>query len=422
MPITVMYDIAQLGYGHVYSYYRTGIHRVIEQVALGLRECPDVNLLFCASEAGAFAAAYAKESNAFPSVPLDYDRVLSFMEKKQLELTKRIERSHGSGFFHRVARRSLFEAAKLWTISGQKVPCPAGVDLYHSQYYPIPKNILANRKMRRVLTVHDIIPIKLPNFVLTGCDEKLRNAIMTLGRNDWVICDSECTRQDLLEFRKDLNPDRVTVVYLAAMDTFRPSNAPSELRRVRARYGIPDGPYILSLSTIEIRKNIDMVIRAYGNLARKGQLRGVSLVLAGHKGWKDGAIFDAMSKFPELGGRIILTGFVDDKDLPALYSGAMLFAFPSFYEGFGLPVLEAMKCGVPVVCSNASSLPEIAGNACLMVDPTSEKEMTEAILGIFESETLRNELSAKGLAKAEQFSWAKTVAQTVSVYKRAVTE
>ncbi len=420
MSITVMYDIAQLGYGHVYSYYRTGIHRVTEQVALGLRGNPEVNLILCASEAGNLAADYIRSSPAFRGMPLHYDHIGAFLTSVSHDLTREIERASMGRLPLRLVRRLFFETLKVWRRGVPEVKCIDGLDLYHSQYYPIPRSFLSNNRVRRVLTVHDIIPIRFPNFVLAGGDFIPRKAISTLMADDWVICDSECTRNDLLNFRRDLNPDRVRVVYLATMDSFRPAEDNRAIEHVRRRYGIPDGPYILSLSTIEIRKNIDAVIRVYGRLASAGKLHGVSLVLAGPKGWKDGAIFDAISKFPELSGKIVMTGFVDDADLPVLYSGAMLFAFPSLYEGFGLPVLEAMKCGTPVVCSNTSSLPEITGNACFLIDPQNEEELEWAFLRLFESGELRTEMARRGVAQAQQFGWNETAMHTVSVYKEAL--
>jgi glycosyltransferase involved in cell wall biosynthesis len=181
-----------------------------------------------------------------------------------------------------------------------------------------------------------------------------------------------------------------------------------------------DKAYFLSLCTLEPRKNVDRVIRCFARLLKEKQIQDVNLVLVGVKGWHFDKIFNEIESNKDIRSHIIITGFVEDKDLAALYSASLGFVYPSIYEGFGLPPLEAMQCGVPVVTSNTSSLPEVVGDAGIMVTPTDEDALCQAMLNVYQSESLRKEMSAKSLHQAARFSWEKCIQDTINGYKMAM--
>ena len=192
------------------------------------------------------------------------------------------------------------------------------------------------------------------------------------------------------------------------------------MQLARAKYGILDGPYILSLSTLEPRKNIDHTIRCFARLIRDENIRDLNLVLVGTKGWDFDRIFGELTNHDQLRDRIIVTGYVADEDLSAIYSGARMFVYPSFYEGFGLPPLEAMQCGVPVITSNTSSLPEVVGNAGLMVDPKDGDALCQAMFDIYRQPSLRDDLSRRSIERSRAFSWDICARETVRAYRSAL--
>ncbi|MDB6077676.1 MAG: glycosyl transferase group 1 [Akkermansiaceae bacterium] len=207
---------------------------------------------------------------------------------------------------------------------------------------------------------------------------------------------------------------------MAADDWFRPCEDVVELDAIRARYGIPPGPYLLSVCTLAPHKNLAHVIRCFSRLVAEEGIRDLNLVLVGAKGWNYDSIFNAIDFAPGTRERIIVTGYVPDEDLSPLYSGALAFVFCSLYEGFGLPPLEAMQCGVPVITSNTSSLPEVVGEAGMMVDPSDEDQLCQAMLDVYEDSDLRTSLKSKSVARAAQSSWERCVGQVIEGYKRAL--
>ena len=212
-----------------------------------------------------------------------------------------------------------------------------------------------------------------------------------------------------------ISKDRVVVIPEGCEPRFRPLAEPEQLYRVRVKYGLPP-LYMLCLGTLEPRKNITTLLHAFARLRQI--LHGepaLHLVVAGARGWREQTIFQTIKSLA-LEQVVCLPGFINDEDLPALYGGALLFVFPSLYEGFGLPVLEAMSCGVPVVTSNTSAMPEVAGDAALLVDPYDVKGMATAIAAIVHDASLRDNLRQKGLARAQQFSWEMTARQTLDLY------
>ncbi|CAN5829558.1 glycosyltransferase family 1 protein [soil metagenome] len=226
---------------------------------------------------------------------------------------------------------------------------------------------------------------------------------------DALIAISEHTARDLIR-HTGVSGDRVHVIPLAAHERFSPMQDDAVL----ARYGI-DAPYLLYVGTLEPRKNLPALLQAFAGI-EQGETK---LVLAGTQGWMYGGIYDMVERLG-LTSRVIFTGFVPDEDLPALLSAARIFVYPSLYEGFGLPVLEAMSCGAPVITTDASSLPEVAGDAALLVRPDDVEGLRGAIRRLLAEPDLRDELRGRGFAQAARFCWRETARQTAEVYEKVV--
>jgi glycosyltransferase involved in cell wall biosynthesis len=232
-----------------------------------------------------------------------------------------------------------------------------------------------------------------------------------LARADKIICVSESTRRDALHFYA-LPPETVVVIPEGVEPHFQAITDPAQLDVIRAKYKLPIR-FILYVSTIEPRKNLITLLEAYAVLRRS--LPEVGLVIAGGKGWLYEGFFDRLRTLG-LEPQVTLTGFVPEADLPALLSCAEVFAYPSVFEGFGLPPLEAMACGVPVVASNASSIPEVVGEAGLLIEPKDVAAWIEALSGVLLNPALRDDLRTRGLKRAARFTWEAAARQTLAVY------
>jgi glycosyltransferase involved in cell wall biosynthesis len=283
-----------------------------------------------------------------------------------------------------------------------------GIDLFHATDHLLPRL----SRVKSVFTLHDLIFRLYPET-----HKPLNRWFLTLTMPrflqaaDAVITVSRHTAKDAMRFY-GLDEKKIHVIHEGTNPLFRPASTEA-IARVRQTYHLPDR-FILSLGTIEPRKNLTALLDAYQVLRRARS--DVGLVFAGKKGWLYEGFF---RRLRELGleDEVIFTGFVDDADLPALYSAAELFVFPSLYEGFGLPVLEAMACATAVVASNASSLPEVSGDAALLVDPTSVADLARAIEEVLDNSVLREELEGKGPEQAGKFGWDKAAEQTLEVYR-----
>lgn len=280
-------------------------------------------------------------------------------------------------------------------------------DRYHSAYILMPYA----PGVPTLLTVYDLIPLLFPQQSTPRARLFIRLATrLALHAAARVIAISNATRRDyLVHFR--VAPERIQTIPLAADPAFRPQTA-EVTARVRAQYGLPDR-YLLYLGSNKPHKNLVRLVEAWGML----QPQSLPLVIAG--AWDPR--YPAPRQRAEalgLGNSILWLGPVAEADLPAIYSNALLFTFPSLYEGFGLPVLEAMACGTPVVCSNASSLPEVVGDAALLADPLDTDALAAAIAHALRDESLRQELRARGLARARLFTWEATARQTLAAYRQ----
>lgn len=286
--------------------------------------------------------------------------------------------------------------------------------IYHSLYYPIHKSLEEFPHLRKVVTIHDLIPILFPEY--NDNTQLLKHTIESIGRNNYAICVSENTRKDLLEYAPYLDPKKVFVSRLAASpDIFYPSLDKEKNTLVKEKYNLPE-KYILSLSTLEPRKNIDHLIRSFVKMITKYDVKDLCLVLVGSKGWQYDKIFEEYENAKELKERIIITGRIPDEDLAAVYSQANSFYYMSLYEGFGLPPLEAMQCGIATVTSNTSSLPEVVGEAGILLDPKDEDALSEVIWTLYNNDEYRLEYARKAALRAKEFSWDKGVEEHINIY------
>jgi glycosyltransferase involved in cell wall biosynthesis len=265
-----------------------------------------------------------------------------------------------------------------------------------------------------VLTVHDLIFNLFPERH-KRLNRWYLNAALPLfcRRADRIICVSQKTKSDLLHIW-DVDAAKVDVVYEAADDRFQPVSD-SVVSVTRGKYGLPER-YILSVGTIEPRKNLDRLLDALRILRREGL--ATNLVLVGRLGWLYEGFLAKLDAF-EYRDAVFRCGFVPDEDLPAIYTGADVTVMASIYEGFGLPVLESMACGTPVVCSSTSSLPEFGGDAARYFDPLDTYEMAATIGEVWRDIELREHMRIQGAAQASRFSWDDTARRTINVYEHA---
>jgi glycosyltransferase involved in cell wall biosynthesis len=287
------------------------------------------------------------------------------------------------------------------------------VDLLHVQYTAPPF-----APCPIVTTIHDLAFEHLPETFNRRSWMQMRLTVRrTARRAAHIITVSGYSRDDISRTYK-IPPERITVTHEAASAHFAPVDDPAELKRIREMYGI-QRDYLLSLSSIQPRKNLVRLIEAYTQLRRaNSDEQFPQLVLAGKRGWLENETFRAAER-SGLGKDILFTGYVPDRDLPGLYSGAVCFVYPSYFEGFGLPLVEAMQCGVPVIAGNRTSIPEVLGEAGLLFDPFDANELASAIARLIKDPACLATFRDKGIARAKTFNWQLTAKQTLVVYERA---
>ncbi len=281
------------------------------------------------------------------------------------------------------------------------------IDIFHGPSFML--SIF--KSCKSIITVHDLTFLHFPqgfNF-----STKLYYYFFfrrSLNIADMIIADSYSTKKDLIE-HYHIHPNKIQVIYLGVDDIFKRVTNKKIIQEVKQKYSLPD-TYVLFVGLLSPRKNIRRVLRAFAQLNTNHKF-----VIVGNKGWLYEPIFKLINDL-NLKEKVIFTGYADAEDLPAIYSGAEALVFPSFYEGFGIPILEAMACGCPVITSNISSMPEVAGDAAIFVDPYSINEIKDAMITIILDKNKKQELIKKGYSQVKKFSWQKMAEETVNIYEK----
>jgi len=320
----------------------------------------------------------------------------------------------GSNFSWRATRLTPRHLARIWHRA--HIPLPVEVftgpvGLYHAADFVLPPHLPSTKTL---LTVHDLSFVQVPETASPRLKAYLDAVVpRSVRRADHVLADSEATRLDLINLYR-LPPEKITVLLSGVDSRFRPAGA-AEVARVRAKYRLNGMEFMLSVGTVQPRKNYVRLAQALALLRQRGH--DLHLVVVGGAGWLESPIHQGV-RDASMEPFVHFTGFADDADLPALYTAARCLAFPSLYEGFGLPVLEAMACGTPVVTSAISSLPEVAADAALLVDPYDVEAIAWAVERAISDSGLRRELVSKGAARAAHFTWEAAARNLLGIYAR----
>jgi glycosyltransferase involved in cell wall biosynthesis len=356
---------------------RYAIHLVEALLALAAQRCPDLELVI-------FTAPQT-------------DRAV--LEGSRVRLCERFRHIKST-----LLRSSILLPAGVWC---------EHIDVFHGlDQSGIP---LFSKAGKSVVTIHDVIPLVLPwafplrhRWVLSTALARIRK------QAEVVIVPSTAAADDVVRYLQ-VERERISVIPMGCDARFQPAGEPARAAAMQRRYDLPQR-YILFVGTLEPRKNIKTLLRAFAMLLAETPQDDLAFVITGGNGWGRENYLATVEALG-LRDRVRFTGFVEDDLLPELYRGALLFVYPSLYEGFGLPVLEAMACGTPVITSNRASLPEVAGDAALLVDPTRPEALAAAMTSIISNGELRQGLRAKGLARARAFTWDGVAEQTVAIYR-----
>lgn len=293
------------------------------------------------------------------------------------------------------------------------IKCLKKINFYFSPCNQTPEFIKKQKHILSSVCLYDTIPLIFPEYypkVFSGsywiCD-----LVKSLNRDEEYFAISQSAKNDFLNYSDEITENQITVALLATAEHFNPVGNTERLVYIKEKYNIPaDKKYIFSLCTLEPKKNLIRAVKTFIEFIKKNNIDDLIFVLGG--GHWDAFIAKIENEIENLGDykdKIVKAGYIDDEDLPALYSGAEWFVYTSQYEGFGLPPLEAMSCGCPVITSNNSSLPEVVGDAGLMIDWDNDEQHIEAYEKYYYNESLRNEYAQKGLERAKTFSWKKCV-------------
>lgn len=296
-------------------------------------------------------------------------------------------------------------------------------DAYFSPYEIIPQEVEKDKNIKKFLFLHDTIPVILEDLYneINLSSEWFRRLLKSLNKEDYYFANSLSTKNDFIKYAPSITPENITVAYLGADEKFCRAADEEKISQVKRKYNIPeDKKYIFSLCSVEPRKNLIFAVKNFIKFIKKNNIDDFVFVLGGGQVKQfQPKLEKELSDLKEFQDKILKIGYVADEDLAALYSGAEMFVYPSIYEGFGMPVLEAMQCGAPVITSNVSSLPEVIGDAGIQIDPYKNEELIAAYEKMYFDRSFREQCIQKSLERAKEFSWEKCVSIITEEIKKA---
>lgn len=323
----------------------------------------------------------------------------------------------GKNFSWHPVRLTPLWLARIWHRAG--IPLPVNyftgkIDLYHATDFVLPP---VSASIKTIVTVHDLSFVRVPEAASPRLKAYLDKVVpRSIQRATHIIADSQATKDDMVALY-GTSPEKITVLLSGIDSRFRHIEDIKRHEAVRQKYHIGEPPYLLCVGTVQPRKNYSRVIQALANL--RAQNYDLRLVIAGGKGWLEDEMYRTIAA-TGMQEEVHLIGFAEDADLPVLYSGAACVVFPSLYEGFGFPVLESMACGTPVITASVSSLPEVAGDAALLVNPLDTDEITTAIQRILDDAALRETLIQRGYQQIQKFTWKNAAQHLRQIYQNVL--
>lgn len=417
--INILYDANLLLNGLSKNSGRTGIFFVVYNVLINFLKRGDINVdLYCNVEnvhvLSEFISKDKKLSNAnIIGCFTCLDPLIAKWELKKYLL----ELNSGNRFELRYVKTVIKILRRINKIIGiNKKPyidVLSKYDVYFSPFGETPSLINIYPDIKKYSVIYDTIPFVYPEFY-PGIEKKkfwYNKIIRGINKETYYFAISEWTKKDFIKFVPAIDGNKITVTHLAASEEFYQCKDSFLISQIMKKYNIPENSkYIFSLCSIEPRKNLIFAVKNFIEFIKKNNINDMYFVLGGaHWGFFVEKLNDVVNDLAQYKDKIIRAGYVDDKDLAPLYSGAFCFIYPSIYEGFGLPPLEAMQCGCPVITSNATSLPEVINGAGIMINPENSDELISALEKFYNNTALRQEYALKGINRAKEFSWDKTV-------------
>lgn len=416
----IIYDISSILEGMEEKTARTGIYFCAYNVLKILIQRNDVEVAFYISEPQwcYYEKKLQKMLNISDICVINSSKILTKFSKLWIDVYKkkifyRENQKRIRAFLYRALGLVLRKITEIYELIIQNQKWDIGsFDFYFSPKRQAPLYILKNNKIKSVIVLHDVIAFIYPEcFPKMNQKHWIKRLVASMNNEELFLANSQNTKKDFLIYTEGIIPQRIKVAYHACSEYFVPCHDEEKLLFIKHKYEIPDNKkYVFSLCTIEPRKNLIRIVKTFVEFIKKHQIEDLILVLGGGHWEKFIREFNAsVGKIQNFSDIVYRVGYIDDEDLPYLYSGSLFFIYTSQYEGFGVPPLEAMKCGCPVIASNNSSIPEVVGDAGILIKWDNDEQHIQAYEKYYFNEAYRLEQKKRGLSRAEMFTWKKTV-------------
>lgn len=418
--INVLYDATVLINGTANAPARSGVYFVVYNILIEMLKREDFNVtLYCEKKQANLVLEIIKKDEILRKVPIaeysNLDKLIIKWEK--LKYDNKINQGNK---IIRVFIKTILKLLNLFSnlintlnINNTYKKLFSNFDIFFEPCGGIPIEIKNVRNIKKYSILYDIIPIIFPENYPEMKNKKswFYKLIKSLNKNDFYFAISDYTKQDYIKNIKDVNPNNITSIPLSTGLMYERENNIHKINSVKEKYNIPkDKKYLFSLCTLEPRKNLIFAVKNFIEFVKRNNINDFVFVMGGgHWDLFIQKLDDSIDNLQEYKDKIIKIGYVDDEDMSALYSGAEMFVFPSVYEGFGMPILEAMKCGCPVITSNVTSMPEVIGDCGIQINPEDDEDLIKAFEKMYFDNDFRQKYIEKGIERGKEFTWERCV-------------